>query len=158
MKYVTCFLLLIIATSCNYFDKRKVNADDLLTEDLKTVNWNDVDEYPVFESCSKASSKQERKVCFESTLTTLISNKLSQQEIIVTEELNDTIVIEFSISEVGFLEISSMKISDEVVKQIPTITDLLQKSVDSLPKIHPAIKRGQQVKTQFELPIILYVN
>lgn len=158
MKYTTCFLLFFVFTSCNYFDKKKVDADELLSQELKTVNWNEVSEYPAFDSCVAVSSKQERKVCFESTLTTIISDRLSQQDIIVTEEVNDTIIIEFLISETGILEIHDIKVSNEVVTQIPEITELLQKSVDSLPQIHPATKRGNEVRTQFELPIILKVN
>ena len=43
-------------------------------------------------------------------------------------------------------------------QEIPNIETLITDSLNTLPKIFPAIKRGQQVKTQFKLPIILRVN
>ena len=51
--------------SCNYFDAKKVSADDILEEELQTFTWNEVDEYPSFEMCDSLSSKAEKKQCFE---------------------------------------------------------------------------------------------
>ena len=51
-----------------------------------------------------------------------------------------------------------MKIKPETVIQIPEIDSLLHESLKGIPKITPAIKRGQQVTTAFELPIIVKIN
>ena len=50
-----------------------------------------------------------------------------------------------------------MEVDSLTNQEIPNIKVLLAKSIDSLPKIFPAIKRGQQVKTEFKLPIIIKV-
>jgi len=135
-----------------------VYSEDILKEDLRTFNWNEVDEYPTFAVCDNATSKVERKDCFVSTLTTFIMSQLSKEIFVVTEDINDTIMISFKISEKGVLSILEIISSDLIKEQIPKIDTLLIESLNDLPKIFPAIKRSQQVKTQFNLPVVINVN
>ncbi len=158
MKYLTILFLVMCFSSCDYFDKKKVYSEDILKEDLKTFNWNEVDEYPTFSVCDKASTKTQRKQCFETTLTTFIMSQLSKETIIVTEDINDTVMISFQISEKGELSILEIKSSYLIKEQIPKIDTLLIESLKDLPKIFPAIKRSQQVKTEFKLPVVINVN
>lgn len=154
-------LLIVVAiflTSCNYFEKKKVYTKDILEEELQTFNWNDVDEYPTFDLCDHTSGKENKRQCFENTLTQLLNKNLSNQNIIVTEDINDTIFLKITIDNQGNFSIDDI-ISSELTKtQIPNIDSLLIHSFDSLPKIYPAIKRSQQVTTQFSLPVVVSIN
>ena len=87
-----------------------------------------------------------------------ISEYLKNQHYVVTNSIEDTIKLTFSISENGTPNISEIKISQAALKEIPDIKNEILNSVNSLPKIYPAIKRGQQVKTEFKLPIIIKVD
>jgi len=158
MKYLPLFFLVLCFTSCDYFDKRKVYSEDILKEDLQTFNWNEVDEYPTFAICDNVSTKAQRKQCFETTLTTFIMSQFEKEMIVVTEDINDTIMITFQISETGTLSVIDIKSSDLIKAQIPKMDTLLTESLKELPKIFPAIKRSQQVKTEFKLPIVINVN
>ncbi len=155
MKYLTILLLVLCFSSCDYFEKKKVYSEDILREDLQTINWNDVDEYPTFSSCDSSSTKSQRKQCFETTLTTYITTQLSNEIIVVTEDINDTIIITFQISEKGKLTVLDIKSSNLIKFQIPKMDTLLVKSLKGLPQIFPAIKRSQQVKTEFKLPVVI---
>jgi hypothetical protein len=158
MKNLTIFILILSLSSCDYFDKKKVNSQDIVNEELRTFNWKDVDEYPSFEVCRQSNSKQERKQCFESTLITHITDHLIKEVIVVTKQVEDTVLIKFSISEKGNLRVINITNKEITKDQIPNLDVLLTTSLDSLPTIFPAIKRGQQVKTEFTLPIVINVN
>ena len=158
MKYLTIFILLLCLSSCDYFDKKKVNTQDIVNEELQTFNWNDVDQYPSFKTCESSVSKQDNKHCFETTLINHITSQLSKENIIVTENVEDTIMIKFHISEAGNLSVLEINNKAFTNEQIPNLEALLKKSLDSLPNIFPAIKRSQQVKTEFTLPIVIQVN
>ena len=158
MKYLTLFFLLICLSSCNYFDKKKISKEEILQEDLKTFNWNEVDEYPSFANCNSSETKELRKECFQTTLTNHITMQLALKKIVVTEDLNDTIDMTFLISEKGELSILKIEHNDKVKSQIPKINTFLTESTRNLPQISPAIKRGQQVKTEFKIPIIIKVE
>ena len=66
--------------------------------------------------------------------------------------------MKFQISETGILSLMEAKIDSVTLHEIPNIKELLKNSLDSLPEIYPAIKRGQQVKTAFTLPVIIQVD
>lgn len=158
MKRLSLIFYLVVLTSCDYFQKKKVNSEDLLNEELQTFNWNDVDEYPTFTSCDTSSGKINKKICFENTLRQILNANLSKQNIVVTEDVYDTVVLKITIDKEGHFKINNI-VSDSLTKaQIPQLDSLLLSSFDSLPKIYPAIKRSQQVTTQFSLPVVVNIN
>jgi len=158
VKYLGVILLLLCITSCDYFDKKKVYSKDIIREELQTFNWREVDEYPNFSTCNSIVVKLERQQCFQNTITEQITEYLNEKRIVITQDINDTIDIKFLISERGIISIQGIK-SDSLTKvQIPNIDQLLSNSLEHLPEILPAIKRGQQVKTEFTLPVVIKVN
>tara|TARA_R110001583_G_scaffold38897_4_gene125361 strand:+ start:2334 stop:2810 length:477 start_codon:yes stop_codon:yes gene_type:complete len=158
MKQLYVFILVLMLTSCEYFNVKKTSSEAILNEELKTFNWDDVDEYPAFSICDSLNTKQEKKQCFESKLTNEIFNFLENEVIVVTQDINDTINLSFQVSEKGELSLLNFEVDSLTIREIPNIKTLIHQSLDSLPNIFPAIKRGQQVKTQFELPIIINVE
>lgn len=151
-------MVFLVLVSCEYFNAKKTSSEAILKEELKTFNWNEVDEYPSFSVCDSSATKQERKLCFENTLTAYITNSLQRDTIFVTQNIEDTIHLQLQISDKGILSLVNVKVDSLTKQEIPNIKELLAKSIDSVPKIFPALKRGQQVKTEFKLPIIIHVN
>ena len=158
MKRIILVCGLLVFISCNYFEKKKVYTEDILQEELQTFNWNDVDEYPTFTSCDTTSGKEKKRQCFENTLLNILNTNLSRQNIVVSNDVNDTIVLKITIDSQGNFNIDDIKIGELTKAQIPEIDSLLIHSFDSLPKIYPAIKRSQQVTTQFSLPVVVKIN
>jgi hypothetical protein len=155
MKNFLIVIICLILFSCNYFDAKKTSTEAILEEELKSISLNEVDVYPVFAVCDSSSTIQERKYCFENTLLSHIQKTLTQEKMIVTTDLTDTILIDFKLSDKGEISILNLKISKETLEALPNITNRINSAIDSLPKIYPAIKRGQLVTTQFKLPVII---
>ncbi|WP_299556807.1 hypothetical protein [Seonamhaeicola sp.] len=158
MKYALTFLLLLLLSSCKFFDVKKTSSEAILKEELKTFNWNEVDVYPSFSRCDSLEKKHEKMYCFQYFLKKQIFDFLEDEVIVVTRDVSDTIQLKFQVSETGVLTLINTEIDSLTVKEIPNIHELLDKSLDALPPIFPAIKRGQQVKTEFQLPIIINVE
>lgn len=140
---------------CENFNVKKTSPEVILQEELKTFNWNDVDEYPSFSDCESSISKAERKKCFQYTLTNHITNYLKNRDIVVGQDIHDTVMLKLQVSKEGELFLVDTKIDALTKQEIPEINSLIENSLDSLPKIFPAIKRGQQVTTEFLLPLII---
>ncbi|MBV7269624.1 hypothetical protein [Winogradskyella luteola] len=158
MKPILFLFVLLFATSCSYFEKKKLNSEDLYKEELQTLNWNDVDTYPTFGSCDSITAKEDSKICFQNTFLESVNLYLGSQNIIVSEDVNDTIRLRLIIDNKGQLEVESIMVKPETQFQIPKIDSLLRQSLKRVPKIYPAIKRGQQVTTAFELPVIVKID
>ena len=158
MNRIAFLFLFILFTSCDYFEKKKVHSEDLLEEELKTFNWNEVDTYPTFTSCDSITIKKDSKACFQNTLIGSVNEFLEAQNIVVSNDVNDTIRLKIVIDNKGVLQLESIQLHPETTVQIPEIESLLRESLKGIPKIFPAIKRGQQVTTAFELPVIVRIN
>lgn len=158
MQRICLFLAIILLNSCEYFNVKKTSSEVILEEELQSFKWNEVDEYPTFSICNNSSSKYETKQCFEKTITDAITTQLIAENIIVTQDIEDTIYIKFQISDNGKLSVLEIETDSITSNEIPNIEALLKSSLDSLPEIYPAIKRSQKVRTEFTLPIFINVN
>ncbi len=155
MNRLFAFLSLMMLCSCDFIESKKVYSKDILEEELQTFNWQDVDEYPTFDSCDTALDRANRRLCFENTLGTILNEKLSQYTIVVSEKIHDTVQLKIRIDSKGILVVNEVESKEITRKAIPQLDSLLRHSLDTLPKIYPAIKRSQQVTTQFSLPVII---
>jgi len=158
MNRIVFLLILLFATSCNYFEKKKVYPEDLLEEELQTFNWNEVDTYPTFSNCDSMPTKEDGKICFQNTLIGSVNLFLQAQNLVVSNDVKDTITLKIKIDNYGGLIIESIDMQPETIQEIPEIDSLLRQSLKGVPKIFPAIKRGQQVTTAFELPVIVQID
>lgn len=151
-------VLFVLLTSCEYVSSKKVSSQQIIEEELHAINWNDVDEYPTFVNCEGLNTTALKRSCFENYLTDLLNERLGQQNIVVTEDVFDTVQLQIHIDKTGEFSIREISMKSETQKQIPELDSLLRHCFDSLPKIHPAIKRSQQVATEFSLPVIININ
>ena len=155
------FLILgvfLALNSCNNVETKKVSSEEILAEELKTFNWNDVDEYPTFASCDSAMGKISKKNCFQSTLRATLNTNLAKNNLVVSESIDDTVELKIHIDKKGQLTLQDISCRSETKEHLPELDSVLRRSFDYLPRIYPAIKRSQQVATEFKLPVIIKID
>jgi hypothetical protein len=158
MRRITFLFVLLFLFACDDLEKKKLNSEELLKQELQTFNWNDVDTYPTFDSCDSITDKAESKDCFQNTLIGHVTQYLQSQNIVVSKDVDDVLSIQLVIDRNGNLEVESIDAKPETLEQIPEIDSLLRESLKNIPKIYPALKRGQQVSTAFKLPVIIRIE
>lgn len=154
MKGWLLFIALIFI-SCDGILTQKKSSEEFLQEELKTIHWNDVDTYPLFESCNESDTKENQKKCFENYIHNHINKSLHQEILISTVPVSDVIEITLQFttkSEVNVLEIKGDTITFQT---FPELRMLLLESLQSLPQATPALKRGIPVNAQFTLPVVV---
>lgn len=154
MKYLGFTLLLLFAASCQFFETEKISTDTFYEEELKTIDWKTVDQYPVFDSCENQTEKEAQKMCFERALTAHLITTFGKRNISASRDLNDTVRLSFTISEKGKLAITQIKMDSVIGKEFPLLEEWIREGVDTLYPVAPAYKRGIPVRTEFTLPII----
>jgi len=156
-KLVPILLIILLFSSCQYFDKQVPSKEALLKEQLESINWKAVDEYPSVADCDSVSNKNQKKQCFFEFLTRLIQEKLNTDTLAVLYPKLDTINVRVTV-----LADSSMQfepqITDTLSYNTPAIDSIIKARLVDFPKVNPALKRGIPVKTQFVLPVILKVE
>jgi len=155
MRYLFLLLLLLLATSCQYFDTQKFSAETFYNEEIKTLNLSEIDTYPTFQECEAAIEKEETRLCFENELTARVAQSLSRESLIAIHTLQDTLWVDFSISEEAVIRVNEVKADSLIHLEFPKLKDKLVQKMDSIVLKAPAYKRGIPVQTQFNLPIII---
>ncbi|PZX95010.1 hypothetical protein DOS84_00110 [Flavobacterium aquariorum] len=158
MKQYSLFLAFILFNSCQYFDKQVPSEKELLQKELKSINWKEVDEYPSVVDCDKIEDKKQREQCFFEVLTQLIQEKLCNDTLAMLYPELDTIEVKVTIFPNATLKFEPQFPKDSVMYDKVKIDSILKARLVGFPEIHPAIKRGLPVKTQFILPVILKVE
>lgn len=160
-KGFNILLLVLISvglSSCQFFETEKISSETFLEEEIKAINWKEVDQYPVFQNCENETEKVQQKSCFETTLANHLYLSIQSENTTVITDINETIVIDFMVNEKGELSISNMIIDSVLSNQLPLLENKIIQCIDSLQPIAPAYKRGIPVKTTFKLPIVINTN
>ena len=154
MKRTLLLLFPFLLLSCN-FETKKISSEEVLELESQTLNWKEVDQYPAFDRCQNETQLAEARNCFEREVAENVYAYLAKQQPVVTEAINDTLLLYLKISKEGRPQIDSVEIDSSTTAQIPDLRLWLDQSIDSLPKIYPASKRGVPVSTVFKMPILI---
>lgn len=153
--FIFCTLLL---TSCDFFATQDQKTQDMVNKELLTIDWNEVDSYPLFDNCDETVSKADQRACFETTMLQHFSTAFSDLEYAVQNDLNEELSIDFLIDEHGFITISEVEENDAITTAIPGFYNEINSRLNDLTTVKPAHKRGIPVSVKFRLPIVLNTN
>lgn len=158
-KIILIVLLLpLFFNSCQYFNQQVPSEKELLQKELKSINWNEVDEYPSVADCEKIEDKTQRKQCFFEYMTQSIQEKLNIDTLSIPSPNLDTIDMKVTIFANAKILFEPQFPKDSVGYDIIKMDSILKARLVNFPKVNPAIKHGIPVKTQFILPIIIKNN
>lgn len=155
MRTALLLLFVVILAGCERFETKKITSEEILSEETRDLNWNEVDQYPAFEECRNITEIEAAKSCFGQKVANSVYARIEEKRPVVSEVLYDTILLHLRISEKGTPAIDSMEIDSVVTYHLPEIDDWLRESIDSLPRVYPATKRGIPVATKFKMPVVI---
>lgn len=157
-KVIVLFFLALVSSSCQNLQKPEISEEELLQQELKKINWTQVDEFPSTATCDSIKDATTRKQCFFDFLTITIQQKLDLDTLSILYPQIDTIQVKVTVYPDSRLEFEPQFPSDSLAYDKIKIDSILHSRLTDFPKINPALKRGIPVKTQFVLPVILNVE
>jgi hypothetical protein len=155
LKKALLYFLIIIFSSCQYFEKQVPSEKELLDKQLKEINWKEVDQYPSIADCEKLTDPKQRKQCFFEFMASTIQQKLSVDTLKILFPKLDTIEVKVTINPDATMQFEPQFPRDAIAYDTIKIDSILKIKLVDFPKVNPAIKRGIPVKTQFILPVII---
>ncbi|MEI7508118.1 MAG: hypothetical protein WCJ62_01480 [Flavobacterium sp.] len=155
MKKFLSYFLALSFFSCQYFDKQIPSEKELLTNQLKEINWKEVDQYPSIADCEKLTDAKQRKQCFFEFMASTIQQKLSVDTLKILFPKLDTIEVKVTVNPDATMQFEPQFSKDTAAYDTIKIDSILKVKLIDFPKVNPAIKRGIPVKTQFILPVII---
>lgn len=154
MKRILPFVLLSSMYSCQYFEKDIPNKDELLNQEIKKIDWENVDEFPSLADCDSLGDKEARKQCFFELLTKDLEVKLSNDTIRKQFPSVDTLQLKVIVMPDYTVNFKAQNTSEDIVK----LDSVIKTKTSGLPIIEPAIKRGIKVKSEFIIPVVIKKN
>lgn len=142
--------------SCHQARKRQQQVHTLVNSELATINWNDVDSYPMFGSCDESRSKEAQKQCFEQEVVAHFGRTLKQFEFMVGHEVDTIVFVDFVVGTNGLITVVNIEKDKEIADLMPEFDGIVIECLKDLPPLSPALKRGVPVKAKFRLPIYLH--
>lgn len=155
MKHVLVFLLLGLLTSCQYFNTERISSDEVLEEELNSMDWTDIDTYPAFPSCDGIMEKADQRACFENTILSSIRAQLANGKWVTSTPLSDTVFLQLDVDTTGLLEVAPLALDSLLRASLPKMDSLLLEGLKQLDRPAPAYKRGIPVRSKFTLPIVI---
>ena len=99
------------------------------------VDFTSVDVSPSFKVCDSLIDKDKKSSCFRTTIRQEISSSLAKQSIQVAQSIDETIEVAITIQSNKEVKLTSIKSSDSLLVILPSLKDILKKSVEELPRI-----------------------
>jgi hypothetical protein len=150
LRIFTFIILLFFITSCDklsFLKSEKIQALDTI------VNFSSVDTSPSFKECDSIIDKHQKSNCFRTTIHQKIGAELQKHQFIIRDSISEIVYVDLLINSKGKIVIEAMASSEEMRIQLPELDSVLRISVDKIPNVYAAIKRGIPVTTKYRLPI-----
>ena len=153
---VSSFLFLFIfITSCDNFSFSKNKNMQLLDT---IVNFSSVDTSPSFKVCDSIIDKQKKTNCFRTTIHQKIGVELQKHQFVIRDSISEIVYVDLLITSKGKIVLEAMDSSEEIKIKLPKLDSVLRISVDKIPNVYAAIKRGIPVTTKYRLPIKIQIK
>lgn len=122
------------------------------------VNFSSVDTSPSFKVCDSIIDKQKKTNCFRTTIHQKIGAELQKHQFVIRDSISEIVYVDLLINSKGKIVLEAMDSSEEIKIKLPKLDSVLRISVDKIPNVYAAIKRGIPVTTKYRLPIKIQIK
>jgi hypothetical protein len=150
LRVLFFLLIAFFVTSCDKISFSKNDKNVVLNN---SVDFSSVDTFPSFKVCDSIIDKTKKTDCFRTTIHQKIGAELRKHAFIIKDSIDEVINVDLLINSEGVFTLDAIQSSNNIKKVLPHLDSLLRETVEKLPKIHAANKRGIPVTIKYSLPI-----
>ena len=155
LRVFSFLLILFLITSCDKFSYSK-NKNLQVKETI--VDFTSVDFSPSFKVCDFLIDKHQKSDCFRTNIHQKIGAELQNHQFIIRDSISEIVYVDLLITSKGKIVLEAMESSEEIKIKLPKLDSVLRISVDKIPNVYAAIKRGIPVTTKYRLPIKIQIK
>lgn len=130
----------------------------MVAREMERIDWNTVDHYPLFEECDELMTRPTQKKCFENTITTHLRERMKTYGFEMKDSIQAIVFLDLLVDREGTIKVADIERNTQVLEQIPEFNRLIQREINNLPQVEPALKQGTPVNVKFRIPIVLNAN
>lgn len=156
MRYLFAFCTLLLLSSCQWFESKGSMTQKLIRQDMESIDWNQVDKFPLYDECDENASKVSQERCFTESVKAHLEQIFKTLTIDHRDALSKLTAIKIAVDTTGSI------LLEEVIRKEQesdnTFDLLLRDSIGKLPKLYPALKRGLPVRVSCMVPIQIEIE
>lgn len=155
VRFFAFLTLIFLVFSCGKSSHSKTVSENQSKLLDTIVDYTSVDVYPLFTNCNETDEKHNQKECFAHAMTERLEKTIKSIDYKVKVAVNDSTLVKLLVNDNGktkLVAIESPKIIDE---NLPELDSVIKASVDALPIVKPAVKRGIPIKSEYHLAIVV---
>jgi hypothetical protein len=150
--------LICLFYNCAWLTPKEELKAQYVADQLKEIDWQSVDLYPLFESCEETLSKSLQKECFEAVIKAQILLVVQQMYDQDSLSFSGTFSMDFKVNATADIFIQKIEGFNGSINEKQSFEKRVQKEIASLPFLSPAIKQGIPVATRFQIPIEIHLD
>lgn len=154
--YIFTISLSVLAVGCHLFESTKVSSKEIKA----ASTWSEKDQSPTFSECESIEDAENKKICFESTISNSILDFIDQNPLESSESISEEISVVIIIDKEGYFSLDEIERSRKMDNAIPNLEEQLLSAINMIPQAEPAIKTnvGTFVSTKIVLPIMIVAD
>ncbi len=148
----------LLIQACNWFTPKEVLRDQYVHAELQSIDWQSVDQFPLFNSCDETATKQSQQQCFERVLNEQLSEIISRMSMEEKLEISGSFSLSIQVNDQGdilLLDLINDVFSEEITAYLMTE---FSKDFSRIKQLRPALKQGMPVATQYQIPIEIHLD
>ena len=130
----------------------------MVAREMERIDWNAVDHYPLFEECDELMTWPKQKKCFENTITMHLRDRIKTYGFELKDSIQAVVYMDLLVDREGTIKLAEIERNNRLLEQIPEFNRLIQREINALPQVEPALKQGVPVNVKFRIPIVLNAN
>lgn len=151
------FILFILCLfeSCDFFQEKFGQSSTTFDT---IIDVHRVDAMPFFSACDSVLDVASKNRCFHTKLYQQVSKNLLSNTFKVSKSIDETVYVKIRFDNEGKASLEAIEQTDLVKEQIPQLDSLVLLSVQTMPKVYPALKKGIEVASVHIIPIGIHIN
>lgn len=158
MRYLLYVFVLILLSSCQWFESKGVMAQKMIQQDMESIDWNQVDQYPLNDFCDENASKLSQERCFKEQLMIHMQRIFEHLSEDYQGELASLDSIKVMVDTLGIIQLEEVFQGDQLHENEQQFRTLLADSLRAIPHFYPALKRGIPVTVHCKIPIQISIE
>lgn len=154
-KFNCMLALLLLVVSCDFFLSEEQRTERAVDQKLGAIDWDSVDQYPLFDECNEMAEKAGQLQCFQQQMLRRVEKAFEGANFKVEQMVADTLYVDLRISENGFVTILAMGENSLLNEAMPNLREEVSERLNDLTTVAPALKRGVPVSIRVRLPLVI---
>ncbi len=157
VRFFFLCVLFFWSISCEFISK-SLKVDSVSHAMDTIIDLQHVDVFPSFKACDTVIAIARKNRCFTNKLYIHLTSSLLAHTFTVSESIDEVVQVHLKITKEGRSELIRITSSKTVKEMLPVLDSLIAQSIESLPTVFPALKRGIPVATIYEIPIVVKIE